>query len=118
MILLTERNKTLSEIYGRLLSNSGYDVVVKQSMEDAVAFIESNGHEIEFLLLSSKIPDVSERLLVEKTRKKFSDCRILLAVDEITEEVRSFISDNNVDACLARPFLPSDMLKRLSFFSE
>lgn len=114
MFLITEQNETLREIYGRLLSCAGYEVVVKKTIKEAVAFIEKELYNVEFLMFGLKDPQDPERLLVRKTREKFRDCKIFLIVDEMTEEVRNFIAEHNVDVCLSKPFLPSDLLKRIS----
>ncbi len=116
MVLITERNETLSEIYGRLLSRAGYNTVVMKSAEESSAYIDNGSDDVEFLVLCLKSPAEAERLLVEKFGKRFPGRRVFLLVDEMTEEVRAFIDEHNIDACLTKPFLPSDLLKRISLF--
>ena len=114
MILITERNELFREIYGRLFTCAGYEVIVKESPEEALSSLESIPFSVNLLLLGVKEVTDSEALLVKRVRERLRNCKILLLIYEMSKEVEIFIKENQIKSYMRYPFIPSELLEEVS----
>jgi DNA-binding response OmpR family regulator len=114
MILITERNELFREIYNRLFTCAGYEVIVKESPEEALSSLESIPFSVNLLLLGVKEVTDSEALLVKRVRERLRNCKILLLIYEMSKEVEIFIKENQIKSYIRYPFIPSELLEEVS----
>jgi len=114
MILITEKDGLWREIYSRLFTCAGYEVLVKESPEEALSSLESIPSSVNLLLLGVKEVTDSEALLVKRVRERLKNCRILLLIYEMSKEVENFIKENQIKSYMRYPFVPSELLEEVS----
>jgi len=114
MILITEKDELFREIYSRLFTCAGYEVIVKESPEEALISLESIPSSIDLLLLGVREVTDSDALLVKIVREKLKNCRILLLIYEMSKEVEDFIKEHQIAFYMKYPFIPSELLEEVS----
>ncbi len=115
MFLIIEKNGVLAEIYHRLLLNAGYHGCIKSNYGEALNVDDKENFNIDLVVLSlGKDADGSDKGDIIKIMGKFRKCKIFLIIDEMTPSIRKIIGDHKIDLWLTKPFIPSELLKRIS----
>lgn len=116
MFLIIEQNEELGEIYHRLLLNAGYRGLLKNSYKDAINLAGKEVSDIDFIIADAGTnPDIGD---IVETLEKFKDSQICLVFDKMTSEIEKIIEDYKIASCLAKPFIPSQLLKAISLLRK
>jgi two-component system, cell cycle sensor histidine kinase and response regulator CckA len=112
-ILLAEDDDAVRRLARDVLANQGYTVIDARSGDEALAAAGRFAGSIHLLITDVVMPGLSGRDLALRLTRERPDVRVLY-ISGYTENVmkRAGFADNL--ALLSKPFLPGDLLRRVS----
>ena len=102
-IIVIEDEKTIRNLYRRILSEMDYSVTLVENIAEAEAEITRNMYDL--YITDFMLPDGTGTDLISWIRKKDTAAKILLITGSLTQEERlSYIKKFRLVGCFDKPF--------------
>lgn len=111
-VLLVEDNKDQSELVKKILSLSGFNVVVAANGKETMAYCKSHLPPA-LILMDIFLPDINGTDLTKEI-KKLADYKktVVIAVTiQASKDIEQQIIDSGCKAILYKPYLPEELVK-------
>jgi CheY-like chemotaxis protein len=109
-VLVVDDNKTLAELFGAMLTSSGYDVIIATDGAEAIARVRSDFPCL--VLCDEKMPGMSGVEVLSSLRKDPATADLPFVL------MRTLATGSPItpapNACLQKPFIPAEMLCRVA----
>jgi DNA-binding response OmpR family regulator len=105
-VLLVEDSAMIRRIVVRVLLNAGFEVLEAGSGDDALRLLDARARPIDLLVTDLWLPGMNGRQLAAGVRERQPGVRILFVTGDPGEVL--------AEPFLAKPFMPSHLLSRVS----
>ncbi|MBN1573672.1 MAG: PAS domain S-box protein [Deltaproteobacteria bacterium] len=78
-ILLVDDEKVVRDMWGEILNELGYEVIISEGGKEVIDIIEEKGKEIDLIILDVVMPDMGGGEILEKVKEMEPDIRVLLS---------------------------------------
>lgn len=116
-VLFIMKERTLLEKYLEYVRCFGYKSKGVLLKEDIYNHVE-NLNNLDILVLEVEKVNFEIKILIKTIKEKFKNCKILILIPEMNEEIENFIYDFTIDAYLTFPVMPFQILRSLYCLSN
>jgi len=102
-------------LYTRNLKYKSYGILLEDL--DLDNYIEKL-NSLDILVVEIEKLDLNIKKIIQKIKKRFRNCKILILVPEMNTEIENFIIEFSIDAYLTFPILPFQLLRSLYCLNE
>jgi len=110
-ILIVEDETPVRLFEVHALNNKGYEVIDTADAESAMAYLESEGHNISIVITDVIMPGITGPQMVEKIRDKYPHIRFIFTSGYAEEALEYF--DKNSHHFLAKPFTLNELASKV-----
>jgi len=110
-ILIVSNDKGALNTLTLILSDI-YDLIKTNDEKQAFDILKNNHTNICLLLIDSKLPQISSKESTSKIKEAYPHIKIILLAEySNSTDSRKKIIDHTISNCVARPFIPEEILK-------
>ncbi len=113
-ILLIEKNATVRFTVTRILIKEGYEVVSADNGSQAFELIQSQKFDVILTNIFLKYYSGFEIIHLAKQSALNKDAKVIVISDAFTSDIIKRLCDMEVDDIISKPFLPMELMYRLS----
>lgn len=110
LILVVEDEAGVRQVMKNILEKAGYRVADAEHGKAALAYLESVGGKVDFLLTDTVMPELGGQALVRQVHKRWPDIPIAFMSGHSDEAVRKGGKLAPGTKFLRKPFAPSDLI--------
>jgi CheY-like chemotaxis protein len=114
-ILLVEDSSDLVEIWSRLFTASGFEVVACANCKEALANL-ANGHDFDMVVSDYYLPDYSGLVLFDHIRKTRPDIPFLLVTGTRETFIHEHLKRGGRAEVIGKPVMFKDLLNKVNQF--
>jgi CheY-like chemotaxis protein len=113
LALVVEDQPAIRKYMSRIVNETGMELHVAQSSEDALALLESLNRPLDLLVSDVMLPGKSGRELAEELRQRFPELRVILTSGYVGAEAGPESLFEKKTAFLAKPFTAKELCREI-----
>jgi DNA-binding response OmpR family regulator len=112
-ILVAEDEAPMADLIRKLLSRSGFEVLLARDGEEAIDLYRRHKHEIDLVLLDLGLPKIAGWDVIRKMKQENSNLNLIVASGYIEPELKSEMSYAGVREFIYKPYRIDQLVERL-----